>query len=402
MPLWYASGARSEHLAVITNAALFDTSHMAVLVIAGPDAFDLLQLCFTKDLAAWAGKEKTPLGPDKCAYGAYLNGRGEVIDDSIVYNIGPELYVSVVNCGMGGEVAAHLESHLDGRNAKVIDLTARVGKMDIQGPESAKILWKILKDPENVLGDMGYFCFKGHFDPESPFSDILLSDGTAVLISRTGYTGEFGFELFMPPDRVVRVWKMILAAGEEFGVIPCGLAARDSLRAGAVLPLSHQDIGPWPFINNPWPFALPYNDDGTGFTKEFVGDTVLALKEKAEHTHGFVGYDPRKVSTGDSAVVLDSEGNEIGVVLTCVTELAIDRTGNRIVSVASPDKPAGFKPRGLCCGFVRVRAELFPGQMVELKDNRRKIKVQIASDIRPDRTARRPVRDFIWSKEERV
>jgi len=395
MPLWYPSGARSEHLAVITNAGLFDTSHMAVVTIAGPDTFDLLQLCFTKDLTACAGKGKAPLSPGRCAYGAYLNERGEVIDDTIIYNMGPELYMSVVNCGMGGKTAEHLKSHLDGRNVEVSDLTARVGKMDIQGPDSAKILLKILKDPEDVLRDMGYFRFKGYFDPESPFSDTLLSDGTPVLVSRTGYTGEFGFELFVNPDRLARAWEMILSAGEEFGLIPCGLAARDSLRAGAVLPLSHQDIGPWPFINNPWPFALPYNEEGAGFTKKFIGDIVLALKPEAEHTHAFVGRDPRKVSIGDPAVVLDGEGERIGTVLTCVADLAVGRAGDRIFSIASPDKPADFRPRGLVCGFVRVKSRLAPGRIVELKDNRRKIEVRIVDDIRPDRTARRPVRHFM-------
>jgi aminomethyltransferase len=81
-----------------------------------------------------------------------------------------------------------------------------------------------------------------------------------------GYTGEFGFELFMAPDKVNDFWYMIGEAGQDYGLIPCGLAARDSLRAGAGLPLSHQDIGDWPFINNPWLFALPFNRERAGFT----------------------------------------------------------------------------------------------------------------------------------------
>jgi aminomethyltransferase len=94
-------------------------------------------------------------------------------------------------------------------------------------------------------------------------------------------------------------------------------------------------------------------------------------------------------------VVLDSGGAEIGVVLTCVADLAIGRADDRIYSIASADKPDNFKPRGLCCGFVRVKSKLASGRIVELKDKRRKVKVEIVDDIRPDRTARRPIGKFI-------
>lgn len=396
MPLWYPSGAIAEHQVVLTNAGLFDTSHMAVVMIAGPGAFELLQLCFAKDLNACVGRNRTALIPGRCVYGAYLNEQGGAIDDAIVYQIGREDYLTVVNAGMGAKVSEHLSMHVRWLNMSVTDLTARVGKIDIQGPQSARVLMRLLQDPEATLMDMAYFSFKGHFDKASPAADTFLRDGTPILLSRTGYTGEFGFELFVDPSKLTRVWEMILEAGADFGVIPCGLAARDSLRAGAMLPLSHQDIGPWPFINHPWSFALPYDANEKAFTKHFIGDGVLELRDKADHTHAFVGYDPRKVSIHDPAVVLDSGGKEIGVVSTCVADMAIGRVDNRIYSIASPDKPEQFKPRGLACGFVRVRSRLFPGQEVYLKDNRRSIKVAIVDDIRPDRTARRPMREMMY------
>lgn len=396
MPLWYPSGAVAEHQVVVTNAGVFDTSHMAVVMIAGPGAFALLQLCFTKDLNACVGKKRTPLMPGRCVYGAYLNEQGGAIDDAIVYQIGPEDYMTVVNAGMGGKISEHLRTHANGLNVRVADLTARVGKMDIQGPQSARVLMRLLKNPETTLQNMAYFSFKGLFHEGSAAADTFLRDGTPILFSRTGYTGEFGFEIFVDPSKLTRVWEMILKAGADFGVIPCGLAARDSLRAGAVLPLSHQDIGSWPFINHPWSFALPYNHDETDFTKRFIGDRILELRDKADRTYPFVGYDPRKVSIHDPAVVLDSDGKEIGVVSTCVADMAIGRVENRIYSIASPDKPEQFKPRGLCCGFVRVKSRLFPGQEVELKDNRRKIKVVIVDDIRPHRTARSPINEMMY------
>jgi len=395
MPIWYPSGAVAEHQAVIVNAGVFDTSHMSVVSVSGRGALDLLQLCFTKDLAACIGREKSPLRPGKSVYGAFLNEQGEVIDDAIVFQNSTDTFTVVVNAGMGSKVAAHLESHCDGTGVRIADLTGKVGKMDVQGPMSAKILLRVLKDGPDTLSNMTYFSFKGHYDEASSLADTFLQGNIPIMLSRTGYTGEFGFELFVSPERLVQVWETILLAGGDFGAVPCGLAARDSLRAGACLPLSHQDIGAWPFINHPWPFALPYNEDKTAFTKEFVGDRVLELREKAEHTYPFVGYDPRKVSVHDPAVVLGPGGKEIGVVLTCVADMSIARYDGRIFSMASPDRPADFRPRGLCCGFVRVKSRLSVGQEIELKDNRRQIKVTIVDDIRPDRTARRPMREMI-------
>jgi aminomethyltransferase len=327
-------------------------------------------------------------------YGAFLNEEGHCLDDAIVYQLGHDNYMAVVNAGMGPAIAEHLKAHAADLKVAIEDITSRVGKLDLQGPLSARALMKILENSRQILEDLEYFTFKGHFE-DNPSSLVTLSNGVPLLLSRSGYTGEFGFELFVRRERVVEVWHAILAAGKEFGVIPCGLAARDSLRAGACLPLSHQDIGPWPFINHPWEFALPYNEDSSGFTKQFLGDRILSAREQAEYTHAFVGRDPRKVSTHDSAVVLDEHGAEIGAVLTCVADMAIGMDGGKIFSMASPDKPKDFKPKGLVCGFVRVKSKLFPGQEVELKDNKRKIKVFIANDIRPDRTARRPIREMM-------
>lgn len=395
MPLWYPSGAKREHLVVITNAGLFDTSHMGVVMVSGPGALDLLQFCFTKNLLACLGKKNAPLQNGRSVYGAFLNDDGTVIDDAIVFQVTDNEYMVVVNCGMSGTIAAHLTAHQGAREVTIADRAGQMGKLDLQGPDSAKILTKVLKDPERIFEKMPYFSFKGHFDETSSCANTFLTDGTPILLSRTGYTGEFGFEIFLKPAHTVGAWQKILDAGEEFGLIACGLAARDSLRAGAGLPLSHQDIGPWPFINHPWPFALPYDDAGTGFTKAFIGDVVLGLADTAEHTQAFVGYDPRKVSIDDPAAVLDADGNDIGVVLTCVADLAIGRENDRIYSVASPDAPEHFKPRGLCCGFVRVKAPLTSGQIVELKDSKRTIKAQITEDVRPARTARRPIREFL-------
>lgn len=396
MPLWYPAGAKQEHLSVITNVGIFDTSHMSAVRIAGPDAFELLQFCFTKNLDACVGIKQLPLKPGRCVYGALLNENGEVIDDAIVYQLAGKLYIVVVNAGMGGPVAEHLKTYTGRRKVEVTDLTDRFGKMDIQGPATVRILRGVLTHPDKTLQDMAYFTFKGEIGKTAVFSSrVRLIDGTPLMLSRTGYTGEFGFEIFVASRHIGKVWEFIIQSGQDLGLIPCGLAARDSLRTGAVLPLSHQDIGSWPFLNHPWSFALPFNADRTAFTKKFIGSEALMNVKEPAYTYPFVGYDLRKVSVCAPAVVLDPEGLKIGDVLSCVTDMAIGRYNDRIYSIASPDKPENFNPGGLSCGFVKVKSKLFPGQIVYLQDSRRKIKVIIVEDIRPDRTARRPINEMM-------
>ena len=400
MPLWYPSGAKAEHLAVITGAGLFDTSHMAVLTLHGPTVRALLQRCFSKDLERCLGPKKTPLIAGRCAYGVFLNSAAGVIDDAIVYQCGDQDYMIVVNASMGGPIAAHLRQHNREEPAAVIhDLTDKVGKMDIQGPAAARILGRILNNPAGVFEKMIYFSFKGTFDPQNlPGGPVELIDSTPVMVSRTGYTGEFGFELFVAPEYIEKLWHLLLSAGEAESILPCGLASRDSLRAGAGLPLSHQDIGPWVFSCNPWTFVLPWDEAGTTFTKEFLGAPALQATDTPPCTLPFAGFDPRKITISDKSLVTDLNGTPIGSILTCTTDMAIDRVGATIVSLASPaasGRPESFVPRGLCCVFVRVERLLPAGTEVLLTDGKRKLKVEIRDDIRPDRTARKPMQSML-------
>jgi aminomethyltransferase len=393
MPVWYSS-AKDEHLAVVQHAGLFDTSHMAAVRVFGPGAFDLLQWCFTRNLNSCVGKDNAPITPGKCVYGAFLDEHGHAVDDSIVYKVADEEYLVVVNAGMGGVIAAHLEANRRGLDVRLVDLTDKLGKIDIQGPSAIKIMQQVLAAPDAAFDKLTYFSFKGHFDPTSPFaSDAKLKDGTPLLLSRSGYTGEVGFEVFVERAHNVPVWNLLMEAGREHGLIACGLAARDSLRTGAVLPLSHQDIGQWMYTRHPWPFALPLNAAG-GFTKAFLGSTAIEKATDAPYTLTFVGQDLRKIDT-HTAVVLDERGRELGTVLTCATDMAIGRHDGKIYSVATPNKPDGLKIGGLSCGFIRVRGNLAPGTVVELKDARRSIKVTIETDVRPDRTARKALKSFL-------
>ena len=375
MPLWYPSGAVREHLSVLTGAGLFDTSHMSVFLIQGREVRAFLNYALTKDISA--------LAPERAGYGLLLDASGCAVDDTIVYPLAQDRFALVVNAGMSGRVIAHLRDLPGGKGFAFTDLTGICAKLDIQGPAAYRILRGHLAGTETLFAKFPYFSFRGDFDFAS--SPVRLTDKTPVLLSRTGYTGEQGFEIFLPAERALALWERLLEKGKADGLIPCGLAARDSLRAGAVLPLSHQDIGPWPFINTPWSFALPLDASGA-FTKDFAGRNALN-PAAADHTLPFAGFDPRKVETREARVF--HEGVDVGTVLTAVADMGIGRVEGRLTGLASPDKPEGWRPRGLVCGFVKVRQFLPAGTIVQLKDARREIPVEIRTDIRPGRTARK-------------
>ncbi len=375
MPLWYKSGVKNEHLAVLNSAGIFDTSHMACITIKGKDAFELLQFCFTRDL--------TSLKQGRCVYGAFLDEKGYCLDDAIVYKFSNTIFMVCVNSGMGSVISAHLTNNKKDLNLEIMDLTDRIAKMDIQGKNSARILKKVLKNPDEIFNNMPYFSFKV----------VELLDNTNILLSRSGYTGEFGFEIFISPHGILKLWEDVLKAGEKYNIIACGLASRDSLRTGAGLPLSHQDIGHFKFINHPWDFALPYNNDKTEFTKNFIGKKALMDKNQ-NHTYPFVGFDLRKIAISDDAKVLDQNQNNIGSILTCVTDMGIGWHENKIVSIASLNHLSDIKLKGLSCGFVMTDKQIETGTKVILQEGKRKIKVMIVKDIRPDRTARKAIKNF--------
>ncbi|OQY50874.1 MAG: glycine cleavage system protein T [Desulfobacteraceae bacterium 4572_89] len=403
MPLWYETGVKNEHLAVLKSAGIFDTSHMACINVGGKDAFSLLNYCFTRDI--------TSLSVGRCIYGAFLNDQGHCIDDAIVYKFNDSRFMVCVNAGMGEVIAEHLNSQIidnqqDKMDVTIDDLTGKVAKMDIQGKNSARILSKLIKDPELVFQKMPYFSFKGYFseDMDVPDKDVsgkvTLLNGTPILLSRSGYTGEFGFEIFLDPSAIVDLWKDVLKAGAEYGIAACGLGARDSLRAGACLPLSHQDIGNWKFINHPWDFALPYSysqdkTDKTGFTKEFLGADALIKTPEDNFVFPFVGENLRKVNAGEQTQVLDENSENIGRVLTCATDMGIGIQDQKIISINTPDLPRDLKIKGISCGFIMVSKQLDFGDKLTLKEGKRTITVTIVPDIRPDRTARKKLDNFI-------
>lgn len=407
MPLWYKGGVRNEHLSVIRAAGLFDTSHMAGVGLAGRDARLLLQRCFSSDLDSGGGKKKKPLSSGGCRYGLFLREDGTVLDDAIVYQLQEELFLVIVNASMGKKVADHLQQYKGALLLDIEELTDRFGKIDLQGVNSARILQEILREPVTIFQHFPYFTAKGGFSRYQTSGTVILDDSTELLLSRTGYTGEFGFEIFVEPSALIPLWDKLLWAGEELGLTPCGLAARDSLRTGAVLPLSHQDIGPRPFINTPWDFALPLEGGLAAgnappvFSKDFIGGEALKAVGWSRYIVPFAGFDPRKITISEESCVVAGSGRVIGEILTCTTDMAMERQGGAIIRA---DIAGELKLKGLSCGFVLLYERCGYGDLVWLKSGKRKIEVELRRDLRPQRTARLPVKKMlgkpVFSKKE--
>jgi aminomethyltransferase len=393
MPLWLKNGAKNEHFAVLLRAGIFDTSHMSTLLLKGKKSRDLLQYLTAKDLDRAIGKDKKPLSDNQSVYSVYLNENGHVIDDTIIFQFDKNSYISVVNASMGEKIIQHI-NNFNNENIKIIDYTDKIGKIDLQGVLSVKALYNLLKDP-SFLHDMRYFTFKGSFNEDtSNGNNVLTKNGYPVLISRTGYTGEIGFEIFVDIKYVEDLWESLLN-NTNLEILPCGLAARDSLRTGAMLPLSHQDIGNWPFLNNPWTFVLPFDESKKTFTKKFLGDYALLNSNYREYTYPFLGFDLRKVPSNGGSIVLDNKGDQIGVTLTCVTEPSIDRYNDRIYCINDSQKPENLNIRGLSCGFVKVNKILKIGDKINLSDGKRVIQTEVVNTIRPNLTARKAISNFL-------
>ncbi len=207
MPVQYASGIIQEHRAVRERAGLFDVSHMGELEIRGGDALGLVQHVTTNDASK--------LAVGQAQYSVLCNTDGGAIDDCIVYRF-EDHYMIVVNASNQDRDRDQIVQFADRFGTQVIDRSADTGLLALQGPLAQRVLERLT---EAQLNTIAYYHFAE--------GEVA---GVPAVISRTGYTGEDGFELYLPADGTVRVWQRILEAGQEEGVLPIGLGARDSLR----------------------------------------------------------------------------------------------------------------------------------------------------------------------------
>lgn len=248
MPIQY-EGILAEHAWCRTHACVFDICHMGEFFIGGDAETGGLNRLLTVNAAAM------PEG--SCRYGFMLNERGGIIDDLVVYRLSPTRWMIVVNAATTAEDAARFRGMLPAQ-ARFEDASSRLGKLDLQGPASAGVIAKIAGETAAGLGY--YRC--GVFD-------IL---GEKNIISRTGYTGELGYEIYLSVDKIAELWRRLLA--DEL-VKPAGLGARDTLRLEMGYPLYGQDLTQ---DITPLEAGLERFVD---FNKDFIGrDALMRQKEK--------------------------------------------------------------------------------------------------------------------------
>jgi aminomethyltransferase len=267
MPVQYTSIVE-EHQAVRNNVGIFDISHMGQLIVDGAGARDWLNIMLTNNV------EKLDVGMGQ--YTFLLNERGGIIDDLIVYRIDDLKFLLVVNAARADEDFAWLQNHLKkGRSpdrlsggletaapCKLTNRSADFGGVAIQGPRIAELFHALFGQnadlpSRNSIGDF-------------PF------DGTRVSVARTGYTGEDGIEVFFRANDAVKFWNAALEKGKSFGIKPCGLGARDTLRLEMCYPLNGSDLSP---ERNPIEAGLGFFVDLT--KPNFIGrEVLLETKEK--------------------------------------------------------------------------------------------------------------------------
>ena len=215
LPVQYESGVIKEHMAVRTACGLFDVSHMGEIVCSGPDARSNLNWLLTNDY--------TVMADGQARYSPMCNEQGGVVDDLIVYKVRNDCYFIVVNAANKDKDYAWMLAHQFG-DVKFEDISYTVAQLALQGPLAMQILKKLV--PEEDIPAKYYTC---------RFDRVLA--GTRCAISRTGYTGEAGVEIYCAAADAERLWELLLEAGSEEGLIPCGLGARDTLRLEAAMPL---------------------------------------------------------------------------------------------------------------------------------------------------------------------
>ena len=332
MPVQYPAGTIEEHLRTRTHAGLFDVSHMGEIDVKGADAITFVNRLTSNDV--------TKLIDGQAQYSALTTPQGTVIDDLLVYCLAANHLLLVVNASTTDKDWDWIKSHHAGEAVELNNVSADYCQLALQGPDALSILQKLTKLP---LNEIKYY----HFTPGSV-------DGVAGIVSRTGYTGEDGFEVYAPADRAEQLWNKILDAGETgtpTGVLPCGLAARNTLRLEAGMALYGNDIDDTTTLleaNLGWICKLDKGD--------FTGREALVHQKEAGIKRKLVGFE-----VTDRGIARDHQ------------EVLVD--GQRIGHVTS-GSPAPFLKKNI--GLAYVPAEFATvGQVIQIDVRGRLVGAQV-------------------------
>lgn len=263
MPVEYA-GLMAEHRAVRTAAGLFDVSHMGEVHVRGAGAEAFLQRLTPNDV--------TQLTPGRAHYSALLTERGTYVDDLLVYRLAADEFLVVVNASNADKDFAWMESHLAGDDVELENACDRYALLALQGPRAVEILAGLTAAD---LAAIKYYRFAQ--------GEVA---GRPALLSRTGYTGEDGFELYVAPEHAASLWRTLLEAGHDRGLEPAGLGARDTLRLEAAMALYGHEIDD---NTTPWEAGLDWTvklDAG-----DFIGRAALVEQKERGVARRLVGFE---------------------------------------------------------------------------------------------------------------
>jgi aminomethyltransferase len=286
MPVQY-TGVIDEHLAVRTRAGLFDVSHMGEVEIVGRESLDFLQHVTCNDVSR--------LSPGRIQYSALTTPQGTFVDDLLVYKRREDDYLFVINAGNTPKDVDWLHDHAKGYDLRLTDVSPQWCQLALQGPRSQEILQPLTSAS---LASMKYYTF---------VQDNV--SGVPCIVSRTGYTGEDGFEIYGPAESAETLWYSVLGAGAPHGLVPAGLAARDTLRLEAKMALYGNDIDDTTTVLEAdlgWILKLEKGD--------FLGREAL-LRQKAEGlTRTLVGFETEGRAIARHGHKAFSGGTEVGTV----------------------------------------------------------------------------------------
>ncbi|MDX8573755.1 glycine cleavage system protein T [Elizabethkingia miricola] len=331
MPVQY-SGVTEEHFAVREKAGMFDVSHMGQFFIEGPGSKELLQKVTTNNVDT--------LEDGKAQYSCLPNENGGIVDDLIVYKIADEKYFVVVNASNIDKDWNHISKY-NTFGAKMTNASDDMSLIAIQGPKATEILQKLT---DTQLADIPYYNF----------TIGAVAGVQDVIISNTGYTGSGGFEIYFKNENAEKLWDALTESGEEFGMIPCGLASRDTLRLEKGFCLYGNDIDD---TTSPIEAGLGWI---TKFDKDFVSKEVFAKQKEEGITRKLVGFEMQeKAIPRHDYEVVDAEGNVIGKV-TSGTMSPMKKIGVGLAYVAKPHFKLGSDI------FIRIRNKDIPAKVVKL------------------------------------
>ncbi|MEW9519712.1 glycine cleavage system aminomethyltransferase GcvT [Streptomyces tubercidicus] len=340
MPLRYTSEL-AEHHAVRTTAGIFDLTHMGEIELSGHEAGRAL------DYALAGQPSKIAVG--RARYSMLVHETGGILDDLIVYRLAEARYLIVANAGNALVVLSQLRDRIDGYAATIRDASGQWALIAVQGPASPTIVGEVA---DIDVMSLKYYAI-----------DPARLAGREVLLARTGYTGEDGFEIYCRPTDAVALWQTLSAAGTGHGLVPCGLACRDTLRLEAGMPLYGQEL-----TARTTPFEAGLGRVvAFGKPGGFVGEAALAARRDQGSTHVLVGLASagrRAPRTGCAVLAPDTE-ERIGE----VTSGALSPTLGHPVAMAY--LPTGRSAPGTEV-LVDIRGSQEHARVVELPFYRRR------------------------------